>query len=357
MKVLCLIDSLGSGGAQRQLAGLATLLKEKGYELLVVYYHDEHFFSSFLESKGVKYEYVAGANHAGKKFIGVWRIIKSFAPDTVISYLGGANMLACLIRMTGKRFRLIVSERSLTRGLDWKTRLKFFLYRFSDYVVPNSHSENTFITKHFPVLRSKLVTITNFVDTDRFTPCCASSHGGKTLHVLCVGTIREVKNTLRFIAAVGQVVKKGNDIQVAWFGRPLEENYYQECLQEIEKLCLRDVFHFYPPTTDILREYQKADLFCIPSLYEGFPNVLCEAMTCGLPVIAGDVSDNACILGAENADFLFNPYSIEEIAACIIRFQDLSVEERVRVGKGNRKKALARFSKERFVTQYIQLIK
>ena len=48
MKVLCLIDGLGSGGAQRQLVGLASLLKKEGYDVLVVYYHGDHFFVPFL---------------------------------------------------------------------------------------------------------------------------------------------------------------------------------------------------------------------------------------------------------------------------------------------------------------------
>ena len=49
MKVLCLIDGLGSGGAQRQLVGLASLLKKEGYDVLVVYYHGDHFFVPFLK--------------------------------------------------------------------------------------------------------------------------------------------------------------------------------------------------------------------------------------------------------------------------------------------------------------------
>ena len=48
MKVLCLIDGLGSGGAQRQLVGLASLLKKEGYDVLVVYYHGDHFFVPFF---------------------------------------------------------------------------------------------------------------------------------------------------------------------------------------------------------------------------------------------------------------------------------------------------------------------
>ena len=87
MKVLCLIDGLGSGGAQRQLVGLASLLKKEGYDVLVVYYHGDHFFVPFLKEKGVAYRYVGGANRVDEKFIKVFKTIKSFGPDAVISYM------------------------------------------------------------------------------------------------------------------------------------------------------------------------------------------------------------------------------------------------------------------------------
>ena len=44
MKILLFIDSLGSGGAQRQIVGLATMLKEKGYGVKMVTYYDIPFY-------------------------------------------------------------------------------------------------------------------------------------------------------------------------------------------------------------------------------------------------------------------------------------------------------------------------
>lgn len=356
MKVLCLIDSLGPGGAQRQLVGLADLLKRSGYDVLVVYYHDDHFFVPFLKNNEVTYHYVKGASHIGKKFIKVYKIIKDFAPNVVISYLSGANMLACLIRLVGLKFKLIVSERSLTQKVDLRTRLKFFLYRYSHYVVPNSYAERDFIAYHIPALRSKLVTITNFVDTERFLLRGDLLEENKPLRVLCVGSIRKVKNTLGVLLALKQVKDTGYDIRVDWIGNSLDDNYYQECLQTIENFNLQDFFQFHPSTPNIQYEYRKADLFCMPSLYEGFPNALCEAMTCGLPVIASRVSDNAYILGDDNNDYLFDPCSIEDMSACIIRFQKLPLEAKNLVGRKNRESALKKFSKESFVSRYIQLM-
>lgn len=61
------------------------------------------------------------------------------------------------------------------------------------------------------------------------------------------------------------------------------------------------------PNQSIEVEYRKADVFCLPSLYEGYPNVVAEAMSCGLPILCSNVCEN--------------PYIVEEgaMAFCLIR--------------------------------------
>ena len=170
MRVLCVIDSLGSGGAQRQLVGLATLLKEKGVDIGLVYYHDVPFFRSYLEEHQVECYYIAEIKNRWKKFLRFRKFIKNYSPDVVVAYLDGPAVLCCLLRLLGYNFRLIVSERSLTEFLNWKRRIKFWLYRYSDFIVPNSHAEEHVIKKRFPGLCTKVSCITNFVDINYFLP-------------------------------------------------------------------------------------------------------------------------------------------------------------------------------------------
>lgn len=356
MKILCLIDSIGSGGAQRQLVGLADMLKIAGYDVFVLYYHEDHFFVPFLKSRKINYKCVNDAFNGWKKYWGVRRELNNFKPDVVISYLGGANMIACMIRIWNRRFKLIVSERSLTQQLNFKVRFKFLLYHICDYIVPNSYSEGYFINQNYPTLRKKLKVITNFVDIERFSPFPQKRIASKQLNFVCVGSIRKVKNVLFMINATKQVLENGINIQVKWFGAVLDMGYYKLCQQKVRELNLADVFIFSPPASEIEVEYRKADFFCMPSLYEGFPNVLCEAMACGLPVLASNVSDNAYILGHQNKDCLFDPYSIEDIVECIVRNALLSRECRQEIGRRNREIAVRNFSKKNFLQQYVELI-
>lgn len=358
MRVLCVIDSLGSGGAQRQLVGLAALLKGKGLDVGVAYYHDNHFFRSYLEEHHVGNYYIAETKNRWKKFVCFREFIKNYSPDVVVAYLDGPAVLCCLLRLLGYNFRLIVSERSLTEFLNWKRRVKFWLYRYSDFIVPNSHAEEQVIKKRFPGLCTKVRCITNFVDTDYFLPKGdeMSSPAKKTiLKVLCVARISEEKNILLLLKAIQSLVAKGYLLHVDWFGYVYDVKYYHSCLALRKELNLEDVFCFYDATRQILDEYQKADVFCLPSLYEGFPNVICEAMACGLPVVCSNVSDNGYLVKEGKNGFLFDPHSCKEMVKAFVRFIHMSEPDKDIMSRRNREYALKNFSEENFLAQYLGL--
>ena len=63
MKKICLVESLGSGGAERQMMGLAVLLKQEGYDVEVWYYAPNHFYCKNLENEGVKFRYILEAQN------------------------------------------------------------------------------------------------------------------------------------------------------------------------------------------------------------------------------------------------------------------------------------------------------
>lgn len=358
MRILCVIDSLGSGGAQRQLAGLAVLLKEKGVDVSLAYYHDNHFFRSYLEEHHVGCYYITETKNRWKKFLRFRRFVKDYSPDVVVAYLDGPAVLCCLLRLLGYNFRLIVSERSLTEFLNWKRRGKFWLYRYSDFIVPNSHAEEQVIKKRFPGLCAKICCITNFVDINYFLPKgnTASSPTQKAiLNVLCVARISEEKNILLLLKAIQVLITKGHLLHVDWFGHIYDVEYYHSCLALREELKLQDVFCFHEATREIRDEYQKADVFCLPSLYEGFPNVICEAIACGLPVICSNVSDNGYLVKEDKNGFLFNPHSCKEMVEAFIRFINMSDLNKDLMSRRNREFALKNFSEENFVNQYLAL--
>ena len=130
-KVLCLIDSLGSGGAQRQLVGLATMLKQTGYDVEVLWYHNDDFYKKELDRNSVPYKNIVRKNPITKLYA-VYKEIKRYKPDTLIAYIDGPTIISCLLKMLGLQFRLIVSERNTTTPASFFDKIRFFLYRYVD---------------------------------------------------------------------------------------------------------------------------------------------------------------------------------------------------------------------------------
>lgn len=361
-RILLLIDSLYSGGAQRQIVGLAKLLKEKGYEIKLADYWNHDFYDQFLRDNGIEFEHRVAKGKL-KIFNSIRTLIRDFKPDVVICYLEHSSSIACAIKYLHltSTFRLIVSERNTTQILGRADKIRFRLFQLAaDVVVPNSHSQAKFITKHFPKLASKTVTITNYIDTEKFCPLekCRENISKRPIRFIVVGRVVEQKNPIRFLEAISLVKNKRPNASfvVDWYGMPYPQEYFDTCLKLKDQLGLKDIVRFNPPTQKIISEYRQSDVFILPSIYEGFPNVLCEAMSCGLPTAASAVCDNPMILNQGKSGLLFDPKSVDDMADKIIQFLDMTNSQLKEMGRRSRDAAVQKFSRDKFINAYISLI-
>jgi glycosyltransferase involved in cell wall biosynthesis len=138
--------------------------------------------------------------------------------------------------------------------------------------------------------------------------------------ILIVSDISPRKNHLRLIKAFELVQKRSQN--------PLElviAGYMRTAIPELETI-LQDVkvrnknskitFAGYLPDAEILALYEQADVFVYPSLYEGFGLPVLEAMACGCPVIASNVSSLPEVVG--EAALLVDPYDVEALAHAML---------------------------------------
>ena len=347
-----MIESLGSGGAERQMTMLSSLLLKEDYDVRVWTYYPDAFYLPFLNEKGVPYECVQIAQPRYKRLFVLREKLKRENPDAVIAYLDSATSVMCLVKLLGADFRLVVSERNTTQKLTVRERLKFFFYRWADVVVPNSATQTAFIAWRYPELKPKLTTIHNYIDVNRFVPADESETCQKRFSLLVVARINRQKNVLRFLQTLYEIKKTGSSLRVAWVGGSSDNLYQQEVMNLYESLQLQDVLQFFPPQQDVLPFYQQAEAFCLPSLYEGFPNVIGEAMCCGLPVLCGDVCDNPVLVQEGENGMLFDPCSVNSMVKTLRLWQELPADEKKKMGEKSRKKALELFSAESFVSSY-----
>lgn len=354
-KIILFTDCLGAGGAQRQLVGLAIMLKEKDYNVAVATYHNIDFYKKQLDDAGVRNLVIPNGSNKKTRIWAVRTFLKKERPDWVVSYQETPSLLACIAKVTGCKFRLIVSERNTTQAVGMNERVRFFLYRWADAIVPNSYAQENYLTSHYPWMQKKLKTITNFVDLDYFS--FIERKKRKVPEIVIAATIWSSKNTLGFIEAVKKLVDRNSRFHVSWYGKSnIDMDYYNESLQKIQEYGIQDYIELKDKTKQIKNVYHNADLFCLPSFYEGTPNVICEAISTGLPVACSDVCDNYIYVKPGCNGVLFDPNNPNDMANKISQLLYISSLEFEKYQKNSRQIALGKLSKDVFVDAYVKII-
>lgn len=354
-RILCFIDSLGAGGAQRQLVGLAVLLKQKGYDVQVAVYYNNPFYVEYLKDHDIPYQLIPGAASSIKRIPVITRYFKKQKPDWVIAYQESPSTFACLAKLLGGKFKLMVSERSTTQTITWREKLRFFLYRRADWIVPNSYAQERFIKDQYPKLSAKIKTITNYVDLEKFHP--AEHHRRETPEIVVAASIWEPKNTKGLIESIKLVKERGYRFHVSWYGKTEKRKVYtDECQTLINSYRLDEYISLKDKSSKIDEVYRDADYFCLPSFYEGTPNVICEAMACGLPIICSDVCDNMHYVIEKENGFLFEPNDPIKIANKLEEALLLSDNDYHEFCNNSRKIAINKLSHTHFVAKYMELL-
>lgn len=354
-KILCFIDELGSGGAERQLTSLAVLLSKNNYDVDVYSYHPNYFYEHVLTENQVPLIKIPlKRNNYWNKIANTWLALNSKNYDVIIAYSEGPSIIAALMKIFKRKLLVIVSERNTTQKLTVRDRIKFLLFNFVDYIVANSHTQTEFIKSHYTHLKDKVYTITNYIDTRKFSPIVEQTNN-EVFRILVVARHSYQKNVPNFIEAIKIAKSMNVRFHVDWYGDNGGGDKEKHIKLAKEKK-VDDVLAFFPSKTNIEKYYHKADAFCLPSLYEGFPNVICEAMSCGLPVICSNVCDNRLLIEDGVGGFLFNPKSPKDIAEKIKIIANMKNGELITMGKANRKKAELMFESSTFINKYIKLI-
>lgn len=355
-RILLITENLGSGGAERQICGLAVMLTKAGFPCRLITYVKNQFYEPYLRQNGVDYQFVPELWNKNTRVFKAAKYVRQYKPDVVISFLPSVNKTMCLAKLFFNA-KLVVSERNNNTRITRGDKIQFNMYRMADAIVPNSNSQGNFIRNNFPFLSKKVHPIINFVDVNRFTPS-ENSVQNDTLRIVTIARYTQQKNVLTYLKAIRKVKDMGLNVHFDWYGdRKHNATYYAEIEKEYQYLDIADYLTLHNPNQKIEEEYRKADIFCLPSLYEGYPNVVAEAMSCELPILCSNVYENPYIVEEGMNGFLFNPEKAEDIADAINKMVSLTHEERQEMGKRNRQLCLERNTEDAFLKSFIDVIR
>lgn len=347
-----MIASLRLGGAERQLAGLACMLKAAGEDVEVLTYREGDFYEKELEAAGVPHSFIRQRAGEAQLVRDIARHLEQSGCDTLISFLAGTNLKACLVKRLYPGLRLIVSERNCNTSLLPHDVLRFSLYRkYAAAVVCNCYAQTEFICKHAPALRDRLYTIPNFTDLALFKP--VEREFKQPYRVVTTARLDSRKNALGLIRAAAHCPGLSFD----WYGAGEETRYGRRCRRLIARLGLEERFRIHPSTQDVASVYAAADAFCLPSFYEGTPNALTEALACGLPAVCSAVSDNGRYVSAGKNGFLFSLKNRKELSDALDALASTSPDVMKKYAARSRQVAESSFSKYLFFERYTDLLR
>ena len=281
-------------------------------------------------------------------------VLRREHPNILYSYLSLANDWSVLVKPWAPSTRIIwgirVSKLDLNH-YDWQGRLTYRLEArlssFVNQIICNSFAgAEVAVERGIP--RSKLCVIPNGIDVEYFCPDHAHREQfrrewkiKKTEKLIgLIARLDPIKDHTVFLQAAALLARERKDVRFVCVGSGPKS--YETMLQKLAgNLNLGDLLIWAGDRQDMQVVYNGLDMLVLSSYGEGFPNVLGEAMACGVPCVVTDVGDTALIVGDTGQVVPSkNPVALK----------DGMIRMLTKIGK--EKRALSQRSRDRIVNEF-----
>ncbi len=360
IRIVYLVPDLGMAGLQNQVVNLVNRLPSPRFGCQIV------SFSSYAPMRDrVQGEWgtvVTLQKRRGNDPAVVsqlYRLCRRVRPHVVQTHNWGTLVEGVVAaRLAGVPI-VIHAERGTvetrTRNLLMQRLMSYFVTQI--LCVSEAHRQRLVQAGGFPI--HKIQAISNGVDTDRFSPHTrpkATIRGRIGLeptafYIGSVGNLRPVKNQRLLLRACATLSRRYPDVHLLLVG----DGPMREPLERLAaELGIQKRVQFLGTRADVPEVLNALDVFVLPSLSEGMPNAVLEAMACALPVVATRVGGIPEIIEDGSTGLLFHP---EDEARLTVILEELMQHEvkRQLLGAQGHKHILENFSLERMMQNYQML--
>jgi glycosyltransferase involved in cell wall biosynthesis len=359
MKILYVITGLGQGGAERVVCDLADEMFVRGHTVKIAYLTGEVLTKPIHQEINLIKVGLKSLVSLPIAYLKLANIIKGYQPDVVHAHMVHANLLTRLVRIVTPIDKLVCTAHNSNEG----GILRMLTYRATHKlatITTNVSQQATlaFENKH-AVPSNGMRTIYNGINLNKFNYDPAARHTLiKELEVddscrliLAVGRFDEQKDYPNLLNAI-HLLKKEVDypfkLLIAGDG-PLRE----QIEDTIDNLELKDEAILLGRRDDIPKLMSAADLFILPSKFEGFGLVVAEAMACECLVVATDCGGVAEVLN--NPEFLVPVNNAKSLMQKIAYALKLDKDRKSAIVYQNLKHVQDNFSLENIIEKWIAL--
>lgn len=366
-RIVFVITDLQSGGAEMMLWKLLSRIDRSRFDPSVIALSREtdgiltafHDIGVPCELLGMK-----PGRASPSALFQLARRLRELEPDLVQGWMYHGNLAATAgVAVSGLKVPVLwnvrgaVDSRSLrlTRFLIWASgRLSGWTAR----IINNSAVSAVQHEQRYGYPSSKRVVLPNGFDTDTFKPNLeararvreALRLPQETLLVGLIGHYRPMKDHGNFLNAASLLKSRHPHVQYVLAGEFID-NANAELKRSIAEYGMQGEVHLLGQRDDMHAVQAALDIAVLSSSGgEGFPNVIGEAMSCGVPCVVTDVGDSGHVVG--DTGVIVQPGDSEVLADGIARLIDCGEIQRSALGARARQRVIEHFSLGPIVSQY-----
>jgi glycosyltransferase involved in cell wall biosynthesis len=318
LRVLHCIPTLGGGGAERQLAYLGPALCALGLDVHLATVSGGSNLARMRDSPVVIHRIPVSDNHDPRLLLRLLSLARRIRPDIIQTWIPQMDVLGGLAaRLSGTVHVLTERCGAEAYGSTWKDAARRLVGRYADLVVANSDHGKAYWD---PIrLARPTFVVRNGVPSSEITSSIPSRQGLEDFPsavpvILGAGRYAPQKNFLTLLSALEQVLLEEPSAVAVLFGEgPLQDSIAERARTHPFSDRIR-VFGFSENLWGLLKE---ASVFVSPSLFEGSPNTVLEAMAAGCPLVVSDIPPHLEILDPASA-LIVDALSPKAIAGAIV---------------------------------------
>lgn len=292
-KVLLATRELGGvlGGLERQISEIAAALSDKGFEVHLLFLSNDKRESFFEIDKRVFQHRLDGLDPRNKasytrrlqRQVRVFQLFREIKPSIVISFMTGSFFFTALPALLLRIPRILAERNSpqiyrVTAASSYR-----FLIFISMVLATRITTQFEKYKEGYPLfLRKRMVVIPNSIPRAIYGRDLADKKEHTMLNYVFAGRFSFQKRVDFLIRVFAEFAKLKSDVNLKIFGSGTEEVALKESIKSLGQF---NQIEILPPSKDLPSEILEADALCIPSLWEGFPNVLLESLYLGVPGI------------------------------------------------------------------------
>jgi len=356
-RILYVITELDVGGAENALFELATRIGRELFQPEVACLHGQGPLAARLHTRGVPVHLLGAQSKSDLRVL--WHLHRLIGEgDIVHSFLYHANMAARFAALRTGASAVISSARVAERSRPRRRTLECWTHRLVDVEVCVSTGVRDYLRAGgFPA--EKLAVIPNGVDAARFAgrtgdnPRLRERLGipPQAPLVTTIGRLHEQKGISFFLRAAASLHHTRPDCHFLIVGRgPLEAQLRNEAKQ----FHVETHVHFLGFCDDVPAILKATDVFVLPSLWEGMPNAVLEAMAAGLPVVATRVEGTVDLVEDGKTGVLVMPKDVPALVGAVLRLLNDPARAAL-IGHAAQEHVRARYPLEAMVRRHEEL--